>query len=210
MKIKEATIAIFFILATIVISIFFPVRNDFQRFLSTFIFFIILPIIFNKFFLKKEFIKLGITIGDYKSALLISLYNLLAIGLIFFIISYYFNFLNIYTIPVFIVNDFLKFVLYEFFMVLVFVFIYEFYFRGFVLAVFREKIGYWVILLQTVLFIAAAFIGNKVSVVNLLPYLIVTPFAGFIAYRTRSILYSGLVQFLVIFILNLIVIKKIS
>ena len=209
MKTKELIIMMLFIVTSLVVYGFFPTNNTFQQIITTLIFFVILPLLFNKFILKREFKFFGFEIGDYKQGLLWSAYSLVAIGFIFFVISYYFAFLDHYTIPVFITKDFVNFLFYEFILVVPFVVIYEFYFRGFVMPVFKSNFGYWAILIQALILLVLV-LSSGGNIAPFVPYLIFAPFAGLIVYKSRSILYSGATQFIILFVLTLVVIKKIG
>lgn len=170
----------------------------------------ILPLLFNKFALKKELKDIGFIIGDYKQGIKWGMISLVVVSFIFFLISYYFNFLDDYVVPIIITKNFTNFVIYEFFLVVPFVCIYEFYFRGFILNIFSARFGYWAILIQSLIYLILVLVDRDGSMIQLIPYVIFAPFAGLIAYKSKSILYSSISQFIIIFILNVIIIKKIS
>lgn len=210
MKTKEFNVAIIFIITSLIAYGYFPAVGMFQQTVAILVFFLLLPLLFNKIILKKELKLFDGWLGDYKQGVLWSLYSLCAVGLIFFVAAYYFGFLDNYTVPAFIVGDFKNFLFYEFIILVPFVALYEFYFRGFLMPIFKEKIGYWAVLGQAAVlffFVLATGGGNFIQFV---PYLVFAPFAGVIAYKSNSILYSGIVQFVILFILNVIVIKNIA
>ncbi|EKD96163.1 MAG: hypothetical protein ACD_24C00160G0004 [uncultured bacterium] len=211
MKTKEFTISIIFIVVSLLIHRLFPADGIFQQIIATLVFFVALPLLFNKFILKKEVREFGFGLFDYRQGLLWSIFSLLIVGAVFFIISSYSEFLNNYTVPVYITEKFSNFIIYELFLIIPFVFVYEFYFRGFVLAILRDKIGYWSILVQSLVFLILVLIGgNAVGFTQFIPYLVFAPFAGIIAYKSRSIIYSAASQFLVLFFLSLVIIKRIG
>ena len=100
--------------------------------------------------------------------------------------------------------------MYEFLLTALFVLIYEFYFRGFILFIFKTKLEFWAILVQALIFLILVLVIGYSSLFLFLPYLIFTPFAGFIALKSRSILYSGISQFLIILILDTLIVGIIS
>lgn len=207
MKNKEIITTIFFIISCLFVYAIFPVENDFQQISAMLIFFVFFPLIYNQLFLKKKLDFYGFGIGDWKQGVIWSFFSLTVIVLIFLIISYYFNFLKNYAIPVSITKSFAEFIKYEFILVCLFVFIYEFYFRGFILFVFEVEMKQLAIFLQALLFLILVLCIGRTSLYLFLPYLLFAPFAGFIAYKSRSILYSGVSQFLIIFVLDALIVK---
>ena len=200
---------IFIVLSLLVYSLF-SASGSFQQVATMLVFLVILPILFNSLILKRGISFYGIGKGDYKQGIIWSAYSLLAISFIFLIMSYYFNFLNEYSVPVFITKDFVNFLFYEFIIVVPFVAVYEFYFRGFLMPIFETKLGYLAVLLQAAVLLILVLINSGSGILPFVPYLIFAPFGGFIAYKSRSILYSGATQFIILLALNLIVIKKIG
>ncbi|KKP97337.1 MAG: hypothetical protein US25_C0084G0005 [Candidatus Moranbacteria bacterium GW2011_GWE1_36_7] len=210
MNTKEIILTSFFVLVSLFVYAFFPVNGYFQQIFGMTIFFVILPLLFNKIFLKRKLIFFGIDKGNWKQGIIWGAISLLIICLIFFVFSEYFGFLQKYTIPVFITKSFVNFLFYEFVVTVFFVVLYEFYFRGFLQFVFEQKIGYLAIILQAfVFFVLVLSIGGG-TIYAFVPYIVCAPFAGFVAYKSRSILYSGLVQFIVLFVLNLTIIKLVK
>ncbi|HAR99603.1 MAG: hypothetical protein US57_C0016G0023 [Candidatus Moranbacteria bacterium GW2011_GWC2_37_73] len=211
MKNKEIITTVFFIVASLFLYTIFNGDNIFQKTVISLVFFVALPILFNKFILKGTIDLFGLKIGDWRQGLLWSFYSLIAVGFIFFVISKYLGFFNHYAAPFFIVIDFGRFLLYEFAVVAVLIAVYEFYFRGFVMFVFESSFKYWAILIQTLIFVILVLSArDSVVFYMFLPYLIFTPFAGFIAYKSKSILYSGISQFLIVVFLDTIFIKMIK
>jgi membrane protease YdiL (CAAX protease family) len=110
-------------------------------------------------------------------------------------------------IPKAIIKSFSLFILYEFGGVLLAVFIYEFFFRGFIMFNLNSKINYRLgIFLQALLFLIFLWL-TKTSLWAALPYLLFAPFAGIIAHKSKSILYSGITQFLIIFLFDANIIR---
>lgn len=210
MKTKEFNIALIFILTSLGVYVFFPADGIFQQIITAFVFFAILPLLFNKFILKNSGEVFGFNFANYKQGVLWSAYSLIAVGFIIFISSYFFGFLSKYSVPVFIIGDFSKFLFYEFVLVVPFVFLYEFYFRGFLMPILSAKFGFWAILIQALVFLILVLSDNGGSIVQFAPYFIFAPFAGLIAYKSKSIFYSGLTQFIIILVLNIISIKRVG
>lgn len=207
---KQNIVTSIFILVSLLVYGFFPTNDSFQQIITMLVFFVILPMLFSKFILKNDFDVFNITIGNWKQGLIWSGYSLLCVGFIFIIAVNFFDFFKYYSVPVVITESFIKFIIYEFTITILFVAIYEFYLRGFVMFAFESTFKYWAIFLQALLFLILFLSMGGASVYLFLPYLIFAPFAGWIAYKSRSILYSAVSQFLIIFILNAIGVKMIS
>ncbi len=210
MKYKEIVVILFFTLVSLFMYAIFPVENSFQQVVVMLFFFVVFPLLFNKLFLKRKVESYGLQIGDWKKGLLWTFYSLILIGLIFFVSLNYFSFLKNYSVPSYVVNNFGNFILYEFTLVVLFVAIYEFYFRGFILFVFESNIKHWTILAQAILFLILVLIIGGESIYQFFPYLVFAPFAGVVAYKSRSIIYSSIAQFIIIFVLDALIIKTLS
>ncbi len=210
MKRKDIFIATLFTLASLFVYAIFPTKNNFQQVIVLLVFFVLFPLIFNKLFLKRKLSFYGLSLGDWRKGLILSTASLVLMGFIFLILSVYFNFLGNYNIPVFILNNLKGFLFYEFIMVLFFVATYEFYFRGFILAIYKEEFKDLAILIQAGLFLIL-FLTIKGSTLNtFLPYLVFAPLAGLITIKSRSIIYSFVTQFLIILVIDMVVVKMIS
>ena len=187
----------------------FPVKNIFQQVTVMTVFFVIIPIIFNKYILKKELGDIGLKLGDWKKGLVWSGMSIVIVGLIFIGINYFFNFLNYYTIPTSIIHNYKNFLFYEFLSVAPVVFIYDFFFRGFMLLTLESKLIYWAIVVQAALFLILVVATGSTSW-TLAPYLISAPLAGLVVYKSRSILCSTVFQFIIILILDANIVRLIK
>lgn len=204
---RELIGTIFFIITSFFICAIFPVKDDFQKIFVALVFFVILPVLFNEFILNKKIKAYGFIIGDWKIGTILSAYSLVTMAIFLLIASKYFGFFDYYKLPTFVSAGFAKFLLYEFIVVTTIVAMYEFYFRGFFMSIFKTRFGYWSILMQPILFLILIISVNKTLAYALLPYFLFAPFAGIIAYKSKSLFYSGVSQFLVIFFLDVISIK---
>ena len=208
MKTKEVITALVFILTSLVVYSFFPTNGSFQSVIATLVFFVMLPLLFNRIILKKELRFFNLGVGDRRTGLILSAYSLLIVGFIFIGLTYFLDFINSYTVPTFITESFVNFLFYEFIILAPFVVIYEFYFRGFLMSILGCKFKDWAILLQALIFLILVVGTANVGFIQFVPYLIFAPFAGFISYKSKSLLYSGVSQFIVLLILNLIIIRN--
>lgn len=208
MKIKEFFLAIFFIIILLIIYSIFPVANSFQQLIVMATFFLIIPIIFNKFILKRGLGNMGLNIGNWKKGLIWSGFSFVVAGILFFVVIYFFSFLKHYTIPTNIIHDYKNFLFYEFILIIPVIFIYDFFFRGFIMLTLGVKIYYWAIIAQMLLFLVL-IIATKSFTWELVPYLINAPLAGVIVYKSRSIFYATGFQFITILILDASIVRLI-
>lgn len=210
MKTKDFIITLFFIITLLVIYGFFPTKNPFQQLLTLVIFLIIIPLIFNKFFLKRKLSDLGVNLGDYKQGLILSVISFIVIGCILFLVIKYTNILKYYLIPIEFTQNFWSFIFYELFLTSIIVFAYELFFRGFIMFSLTTRVNYYVAtLIQAIVFLVFAW-GTGGFLWLLIPYLLFSPLAGFITYKSSSIVYSGFTQFIILVIFDASVISMIN
>jgi membrane protease YdiL (CAAX protease family) len=204
MKNKEIVCTSFFVFLSIFFYTLFPNENIFQKIFSILAFFVVLPLFFNKIILGRNIDSFGFRRGNYTEGLKFGLISLVINGFILFIYSYFFNFFDRYGVPQFIIENFSNFLLYELVISLSFIFLYEFYFRGFIMFIFESHFKYWSILIQS-FFVLLLFLNMDDSYkFSFMPYLIFSPFAGFISYKSKSIIYSGIAQFIIVLSLDVI------
>jgi membrane protease YdiL (CAAX protease family) len=201
MKNKDFFITLLFIVILLGVYEIFPAKGVFQQTIIRSSFFIIIPVIFNKIVLKRKLSDFGLEIGNWKQGFIWSVVSSLVLIIIFSIMIYFFDFLKQYKVPVNIMHDYGRFVFYELTSTFFMVFIFEFFFRGFILFFMEAKMKIWAIVFQALIFgILVITVGY--STWNLLPYLIFAPLGGLIAYKSRSIIYSGALQLIMLIILD--------
>jgi membrane protease YdiL (CAAX protease family) len=208
-KNKNIIITTVFILFCLGVYTFFPVTGNFQQIITALVFFILLPILYNKIVLRKNMSFYRLQIGDWKKGLFWAILSIIVSFIFLSVLIKYGNFFQKYVLPVGIESDFGQFVFYELVLVAFFTAIYEFFFRGFVLFHFVPIVGRWAVLVQFALFFLflTATVGLKWEFA---PYLIFAPLAGWIAYKSESLLYSFFGQLIFIIIIDASVIKMFS
>lgn len=205
---KKLITDIVFIAACFGIYIFFPALNFTQQILATIVFFLLMPWGYKKFVLKEKLIFSGFKLGNYKEGVKWSIITLLSGLLIYWLVYENSDFIVNYKLPIGVKNSFYYFVLYELLIVPLFVFMYEAFFRGFLLFSFSKKIGYWSVVLQA--FIFMLLVWSQGFGLEFTPYLIFALFAGLIAYKSESILYSFVTQWIFVFLVDVSVIKMLQ
>ena len=201
MKTKEFILSIVFILSILIIYSLFPVKGIFQQIIVMFIFFGIIPILFNKIILKNNFNIFKVQVGNWKQGLIWGGAGFFISVILFFLSLYFINFFRKRGVPETILFDFKKFVFYEIVLVLPVIFIYDLFFRGFIVSILEMKLKEWAVILQAALFIGLVFGSNSFSPA-IIPFLMNAPLAGWVAYKSESILYATLFQFLSIVVLD--------
>lgn len=209
MKTKEFILSFIFIVITLIIYGLFPVKNPFQQFIVMATFFMIIPIIFNKFILKKKLVDIGVKIGNWRQGLIWSGISIFIITILFLLAGYFFNFFTKYSIPLFITESYVKFIFYEIILVAPVIFMRDFFFRGFTEFILESRIFYWSIIIQTLLYFILIWATNSLSP-EIMVYLICAPFAGLVAYKSRSIFYSIIFQCIITIILDANIIRSIK
>ncbi|HEX8974800.1 MAG TPA: CPBP family glutamic-type intramembrane protease [Patescibacteria group bacterium] len=210
MKTKEFIITSIFIVFCLFLYWLFPVQDNFQKVVTLLVFFVFLPIFFLKIILKKPILtSLGIRKGDFNQGIKWSIFSLAASGALLWLLVVYTNFLKEYYLPRDVAADFWSFLFFELGMVLFLVFVYEVFFRGFVFFRLESKLGYWAIAVQFAIFLVFVLTANS-SIWLFAPYLVFAPFAGIIACKSRSILYSGLSQMLLFIIFDANIVRLIK
>ncbi|EKE15636.1 MAG: hypothetical protein ACD_11C00116G0023 [uncultured bacterium] len=205
-KIKTIIPITVFIILDVILFKLFPAEGIFQQIVAMFSFFVVTPFLFNIFVLKNKISRIGFSIGKAKEGIFFSTVSMVVGLLIFYIIFNYFDFLKNYTLSDKAVNNFSYFIYYELVQVLFVNFIFEVFFRGFIMFNYQNYFGYWTIGTQWIIFIILLVLNSGFNWF-FVPYIIFFPLAGFIAYKSRSIWYSLAAQSIFIFIIDIIVVK---
>ncbi len=203
---KELVITTVFFIACLFGYIFFPAKGLFQYRFVSLVFLIVLPFLYNKYFLKKDDIFRRFVAGNWKENL-----KWLALGLFFpsllmVLIFVSTDILNHYFLPLNIKNNFGQFLIYELSGIAFTVLMYELFFRETVMRYYMSFFGKWSILIQFVFFVGLVVFLN-LPYWFYISYLVFAPFAGWISYKSDSIWYSFLGQWLLILIIDAVFIS---
>lgn len=194
------------ILACLFLFSIFPTKNIFQEIISSLTFFFVVPILYVKIILKKDLKEFGIQLGDRRKGIIFSSLALIMSLLIAYVFFQYSSFSKNYTLPEIIKNNFIFFIIYELFIVGFFTALYEFFFRGFIQFSFLKKVGFWSIILQTVLFVLMFLVTGSFGW-SIVPFVVIAPFSGFVAWKSNSIVYSFFSTLIFIMLIDAFVIK---
>jgi|GEM_PF-751464 len=150
--------------------------------------FLVIPILYCKIILGRPLSSIGFQRGNPWAGVGGSLLALpVALGALFVLWNFT-PLLKDYRLPVAVEEQFLFFVLYEVFLTGSIVFLYEVFFRGFLMLLWLRSWGIWGVIAQTLIFVLVLFMTGADA--GIVPALIFAPFAGLIAYQSRSIWYS--------------------
>lgn len=181
--------SLFVIAMCLLLFIFFPSGNGAQKFTGQFFFLVLIPALYIKYILKKNLSDFGLNVKNIKSGLFWGVLALAIVLLGMYSIVTYTTFVNSYNLPGYIVNNFWYFLLYELVFVNISLLCFEFFLRGFVLFTMSAKFSYWSIFIQSLLYLFLLIYkrtGFELSIFGL----VVSTIMGFIAWKTRSIVYS--------------------
>lgn len=176
------------VLVCLVLYGIFPTRNVFQQIVSSIAFLLVIPLLYIKIILKESLKNYGLRWGDRRQGTLWMGLSLLASILIFYILFHYTSLPQKFQLPGLVAEKFSFFVMYELLLVGLFALLYEFFFRGLVTLGLGE-LGVWSIAIQSIIFASFFAITGEFNWSAIL-FTLISPFAGFVAYRSRSILYS--------------------
>ena len=187
--VKEDFVTTSIIFFCLLLYAVFPTDNVFQQIVSSTTFLLVIPILYVKIILKKNLGDIGIKKGNWQTGIIWSAISLIISTLIAYILLSYLGLAQRYALPHYIANSFTFFLFYEIMLFGFFTFLYEVFFRGFLMLNFSKKIGLWAILLQALVFLALFFFTRGIHW-TLTPYIIFLIFSGITAYLSQSIFYS--------------------
>jgi hypothetical protein len=151
--------------------------------------FLIMPLAYCKMLLGRPLSALGFQKGNVWAGIGGSVLALIAALAALFVLWNFTPLLREYRLPVAVEEQFLFFVLYEVFINGFIALLFEVFFRGFIMLLWLQKWGVWSVPAQAVLLGLLFYASNDITA-STIPFLTFAPFAGLIAYQSRSIWYS--------------------
>lgn len=155
--------------------------------------FLVIPVLYCRIVLERPLSILGFQRGNPWAGIGGSVLALSLALSALFVLWNFTPLLEGYRLPGIVEEQFLFFVLYEIFLNGLFLFLFEVFFRGLILLLWLRDFGIWGVFLQALVFTGILFLSGDMSDgINpqLLPMLLFSPFAGLVAYQSRSIWYS--------------------
>lgn len=163
---------------------------------------LVIPLFIIKFLLKEKISSYGLKIGDYKTGLKFFIIFSICILTFTFFLSSIPEFANNYPFLKSAKYDWKTFIIFET-AALVYMFAWEFIWRGFMLFGLEEKFGMNAILIQMLPFV---ILHNGKPFVETLSAILGAILLGYIAIRTRSIFYGVAMHFILFFSMDLFVV----
>lgn len=168
-------------------------------FVGDFFSFFVLPVLIIFLVLKDKPKNFGLQVGDHKAGLKISLYFILVMLVISWFASSSYSFKETYPLLQRTKESWSLFFIFEAGLFL-YVFAWEFIWRGFMLFGLEEKFGYYAVLIQMIPFV---ILHNGKPFPETLGAIIGGIALGILAFRTRSFLYCVIVHISVMFTIDL-------
>lgn len=179
----------------------FPTQNSAQDITKNLFFLIIFPAIYIRFILNKKLANFGLNLKNQATAIFwgggLFIFSLLA----FYFLIQFTNFHSGYVLLPGIISNFWAFLVYELLIINFIVFINEFFFRGFLLFLFREKFQSWAIAIQVGIYLLVIYLTDSLSW-QTAPFILFSVTGGILAYKTKSFLYSYFVNIFAIIFLH--------
>jgi len=169
-------------------------------FLLDSILFLIIPLLIIKFIFHEDIKNFGVNWQNINTGLIFTL-----LGIIFFIPVIYFlsksdNFIQFFPLMKNAKEDFLVFIIYEFCFI-IFIFSWEFFFRGFMLFGLEKNFGIYAIFIQMIPFV---ILHNGKPFIETLTSIFGAIILGYFALRTRSIYYGFFIHVFILVSLDII------
>jgi membrane protease YdiL (CAAX protease family) len=204
----QIAVSIIIALICLTLSLVFPAQGGFETVTKNVFFLVAVPALYIKYILKGNLAYFGLNLQNKKAGLI---WGIITFAVLVALAAFYTrlpNFQTNYNLPGGIVNNFWYFLLYELVFVNIFLFVYEFFFRGFILFILSEKIGFWAIFAQTIIF-WLSLIATKNFTWSFAPTIILPLTSGFLAYKGRSFVYSYAVAIIFTILLDAYLIRSI-
>jgi hypothetical protein len=202
---QELFISLVFALFCLFSVFIFPAQNSAQAITKSLFFLLLLPIAYIKIILREDLAYFGWNLKNQNLALRWGIGICLCILVLFYLLTMFTQFKTGYILNDSLKNNFWLFSAYELVLVNLSIFIFSFFFQGFILLLFDKKIAHWSIAIQAAIFFATLIITKNISWQNL-PLIILSITGGFLTYKTKSFFYSYFMSFFVIIILDTFII----
>lgn len=174
-----------------------------QGFIAGVIFFLVIPILYCKIVLKESLKNIGWQKGNVPAGVLAGIASVILGGAIVVGLVFVFpEFREQYIFPATVEESFVWFILYEIVLMPFVVLLYEVFFRGFAQLFWLRELGMWSIAIQTLFFLGLLFFDDSLSW-QMAPFIIFSPLAGFIAYRSQSIWFSFTASWVFLFLTDI-------
>ncbi|HWQ59898.1 MAG TPA: hypothetical protein VN420_01975 [Candidatus Fimivivens sp.] len=196
-------------LGTLAVYILFPAESRLNATVQSVLLgaalFVVVPILYVKLILRAPLSSLGFQDSTRRLGFLaVPLVAILVLS-VWYVLLRIFPVSDSYFLPVAIRSSFPLFLLYEVVLVGLIAFLYEVFFRGLVLILWLRRFGLGAAFFQAGLFLAFVAVSGNGLVWQDAPLLLSATASGFIASYTRSIPYSWVTAWLVLFLSDVLI-----
>jgi len=188
----------------ILVSLIFPQQAYGETFWLSFLLFAIFPALIIIFLLKEPLKDFGVSLGERKTGILLSVAFMIAFVFANYFILFHTKYGGDFSIPRVISGSFTVFLLFEIFISLPLHFFGEFFFRGFLQLGLEKRLGTYSLFLAAILPAALSFRSSAVMIALIF---FSSLGAGFIVRQSRSILYPTLALWMVSMSLDIMIIR---
>lgn len=189
------------VLLCLFLAVSFPAQGFSQDLSRAFFILFLLPILYIKFILKQDLRDFGLNLQNPKVGFFWAIGMLSVSFLAIIILIRFFDFENNYLVPAYLAKSFGLFLFYELIVMNLILFVYDFFFKGFLLFLLSKKFGFSAVFIQALVFISfMAVIG--ILDWKMAPFVILSLTGGIAAYQTRSFLYPYLASLVFIMFLD--------
>jgi hypothetical protein len=182
-------------------SLFFPAQNSAQIITKNLFFLVILPALYIKLILHQNLSDFGWNLKNKSGAISWGIGTTIFTLLLFYLMLKFTLFETSYVLGDYVKNSFWLFLVYELLIVNFSLFIFSYFFQGFLLFTFQKKFKSWSIAAQAILFLAFLFFTKSLSW-QVAPFILLSITGGLLSYETKSFLYSYFMSIFVIIILD--------
>jgi len=179
----------------------FPAQDFLQNLSRGFFILFLLPVLYIKLILKQDLRDFGFNLQNPRVGFSWATGMLAASFLIIFFLIRFSDFENNYLIPAYLAKSFGLFLFYELVVTNFILFIYEFFFKGFLLFLLARKLGFLAVFIQALTFILFMTIVGIMDW-KMVPAAILAFTGGIVAYKSRSFIYSYLMGLVFILFLD--------
>ncbi|HPN96375.1 MAG TPA: hypothetical protein PLK35_01275 [Candidatus Moranbacteria bacterium] len=188
---KEISVSLLVAFACLFFSFVFPAHGFVQIITKNLFFLVIIPALYIKIILKKEVGDFGLNLKNGKEGIVWGASVLFFSFFISFLLIKFTTLKNSYLLPDYATGNFLFFLLYELLFVNFFLFIQDFFYRGFILFILKEKLFFWAVFIQSFVLVLSLILSGTASF-NSLITILMSLGGGLIAYKSRSFVYAYL------------------
>ncbi|MDX1700346.1 MAG: CPBP family intramembrane glutamic endopeptidase [Melioribacteraceae bacterium] len=169
-------------------------------FLLDFILFFLIPLYIVKLSFREDLKSFGITFGNKRAGVFYTIISILIFIPIIYLISNTEDYSKYFPLMQSAKSDLLIFIIYEVVFIL-FIFSWEFVFRGYMLFGLEKKFGFYSILIQMIPFV---LLHNGKPFLETIASVLGAIFLGYLALRTRSVIYGFIIHALILVILDIL------